>query len=119
MFGLGHMELLLILLAVVFIFGAKRLPDIGKALGRVQSEFKEGKESVLGKGPPEAKSASDQDREGAEGDQPARSEESGLERELKDQLVSRLPGVGRLNRLKKAAEVVGRVAKGTQDQDKT
>jgi|GEM_PF-440207 len=111
MFGLGHTELLLILLVVVFIFGAKRLPEIGRALGRVQDEFKEGKRQAMGESPPAAQNGSEKDPEAAGED-----EESGLERELKNQLVSRLPGVGRLNRIKKAAEVVSRVAKGSDDQ---
>lgn len=41
MFGtLGVWEILLILLAVVFIFGAKKLPEIGKGMGRAIKNFK-------------------------------------------------------------------------------
>jgi sec-independent protein translocase protein TatA len=48
MFGLGVQEILLILLVVLLIFGAARLPEIGKALGKAFAEFKkalEGKSS--------------------------------------------------------------------------
>ena len=38
--GLG--ELLVILVIVLILFGAKRLPEIGKALGRGIREFKKG-----------------------------------------------------------------------------
>ncbi len=42
MFGLGMPELLIILLIALLIFGAARMPQIGKALGRTISEFKKG-----------------------------------------------------------------------------
>ncbi|HKI47816.1 MAG TPA: twin-arginine translocase TatA/TatE family subunit, partial [Desulfobacteria bacterium] len=33
MFGLGPTELIIIAIIVILIFGAKRIPDIGKGLG--------------------------------------------------------------------------------------
>jgi sec-independent protein translocase protein TatA len=42
MFGLGMPELVVILLVALLLFGAKRLPEIGKSLGRAISSFKEG-----------------------------------------------------------------------------
>ena len=46
MFGIGAPELLLILLICLLVFGADRLPEIGKALGRTISEFKKGMREV-------------------------------------------------------------------------
>jgi len=40
MFGLGPWELLLIFLAVLLLFGAKRLPEIAQGLGKGIKEFK-------------------------------------------------------------------------------
>jgi sec-independent protein translocase protein TatA len=40
MFGLGTQELLIILGIALFIFGAKKLPEIGKGLGKSIREFK-------------------------------------------------------------------------------
>ncbi|WP_419942150.1 Sec-independent protein translocase subunit TatA/TatB [Candidatus Palauibacter sp.] len=40
MFGLSPWELLLIFLAILLLFGAKRLPEIGSSLGRGIREFK-------------------------------------------------------------------------------
>ncbi len=40
MFGLGPVELLLIFLAVLLLFGAKRLPEIASGLGKGIREFK-------------------------------------------------------------------------------
>lgn len=38
--GIGPMELLLIFLVVLLLFGAKRLPEIGSSLGKGIREFK-------------------------------------------------------------------------------
>jgi sec-independent protein translocase protein TatA len=40
MFGLGPWELLLIFLAVLLLFGAKRLPEIAQGMGKGIREFK-------------------------------------------------------------------------------
>lgn len=40
MFGLGPWELVIILVVVVFIFGGKRLPQLGDGIGRSITEFK-------------------------------------------------------------------------------
>lgn len=42
MFGLGLPEILIILLVALLVFGAARLPEIGRALGKAMSEFKKG-----------------------------------------------------------------------------
>lgn len=40
MFGLGVPELIFILILALLIFGPKRLPEIGRTLGRGMSEFR-------------------------------------------------------------------------------
>lgn len=42
MFGFGPMELVLILAIVVVIFGASKLPQLGKGLGEGISNFRDG-----------------------------------------------------------------------------
>lgn len=40
MFGLGTWELILILLVVLLLFGANRLPELGRGLGQALRGFK-------------------------------------------------------------------------------
>ncbi len=42
MFGLGTQELIIILVLVLIIFGAGKLPQVGGALGKGLRNFKEG-----------------------------------------------------------------------------
>ncbi len=42
MFGLGAQELLLILLIILLLFGARKIPEIARGLGKSVSEFKKG-----------------------------------------------------------------------------
>ena len=45
-FGIGIWELLILLLVLLLVFGPKRLPEMGRQLGKGMREFKE---SVSGK----------------------------------------------------------------------
>ncbi len=42
MFGLGSQELIIILVLVLIVFGAGKLPQVGSALGKGMRNFKEG-----------------------------------------------------------------------------
>jgi sec-independent protein translocase protein TatA len=42
MFGLGPMELAIILAIVVVLFGARRLPELGSGVGKAIKNFKAG-----------------------------------------------------------------------------
>ena len=48
MFGLGYQELLIILLIVLILFGAQRLPYLARSLGSSVKEFKKGVNEVRG-----------------------------------------------------------------------
>ena len=63
-FGIGATELVILLLVILLVFGPKRLPEMGRSLGRGMREFKD---SISGEDRPsrieshELSSASDQD----------------------------------------------------------
>ena len=40
MFGLGPMEIVLVIFVILLVFGAKRIPDIAHGIGKGISEFK-------------------------------------------------------------------------------
>ena len=40
-FGIGIRELLILLLVLLLVFGAKRLPEMGRSLGKGMREFKD------------------------------------------------------------------------------
>ncbi|MBU0568002.1 twin-arginine translocase TatA/TatE family subunit [bacterium] len=46
MFGIGMQELIIIFVIVLLVFGPKKLPDVGKALGRGLREFKKATNEV-------------------------------------------------------------------------
>ena len=48
MFGMGPWELALIFLVVLLLFGAKRLPDIAKGMGKGIKEFKKAVKDTQG-----------------------------------------------------------------------
>jgi len=58
-FGIGTGELVILLVVLLLVFGAKRLPEMGRSLGKGMREFKEGvagaQESVDEPVPPPAR----------------------------------------------------------------
>ena len=46
MFGLGAQELLLILVIILVLFGAKRIPEMARGLGKSITEFKKGVKDI-------------------------------------------------------------------------
>ena len=46
MFGLGTMEILAILLIILLLFGAKKLPELAKGLGKGINEFKKASNDI-------------------------------------------------------------------------
>jgi sec-independent protein translocase protein TatA len=62
-FGIGIWEMLILLLVLLLVFGPKRLPEMGRQLGKGMREFKD---SISGDGKDEATYTTDEDTFSAE-----------------------------------------------------
>ena len=62
-FGIGVWELIIILAVLLLLFGAKRLPEMGRSLGKGMREFKEGVSGVTDEpsSPPALPPSADED----------------------------------------------------------
>jgi sec-independent protein translocase protein TatA len=69
--SIGPLEVVIVLVIVLIIFGPKRLPDLGRSLGRGMREFKD---SVTGKDKDELPEATTETRS-AEAHEPAKKPE--------------------------------------------
>ena len=93
MFGLGSQEILLILLILVVLFGAKRLPAIGKGLGETLKEIR----NIRG----ERKAEKEKTKEEQTG---------GLVSEIKKD-IDELPGVKEAREIKETTDKIKSVTK--------
>ncbi len=76
MFGLGATELIIILVIVIVLFGARRLPEIGAGVGKAIKNFRAGMSSdeidiTPGGGEARSDAKSDEIAEGRTADSPA------------------------------------------------
>jgi sec-independent protein translocase protein TatA len=66
--NIGPLEIIVVLVIVLIIFGPKRLPDLGRSLGRGMREFKD---SVTGKDKGDDEDRPELSKAEAAGDEPA------------------------------------------------
>ena len=99
MFGLGTTELIVIAVIVLLLFGAKRLPEIGKGIGGAIREFKHVKKEIL----------SDADEK--EGETGGQKNPPAIENKLAEKVMEQVPGVKQAMDAKKKAEKVKDILK--------
>lgn len=104
MFGLGPTELIIIAIIILLLFGAKRLPDIGKGLGGAINEFRKVKKEI---------SSEDADDKGQDTDkvQEDKSDTPALETKVVDKVLEQVPGVKKAKDIKKKAEQIKKIIK--------
>ncbi len=101
MFGLGTTELIIIGVIVFILFGAKRLPDIGKGLGGALREFRQIKKDIS---PKETKKAVQEEKKQQEPEDPP-----ALENKLTEKVVQQIPGVKQAMDVKKKVDKVKKI----------
>ncbi len=104
MFGLGPTELIIIAVIILLLFGAKRLPEIGKGLGGAISEFKKIKKDISNK---------DEDDKGHDDNEvPAKKNDPPtLEAKVMNKVMEQVPGVKKAMDVKRKVEQVKKIVK--------
>lgn len=103
MFGLGPWELVLIAVILLLLFGAKRIPEIGKGLGGTLRELRNIKKEM---------NSSYSDSEKSEDNSPEKKEAGPgfVEEKIKDKVLSHVPGAKKAmeinDKIKKVKEVI-------------
>jgi sec-independent protein translocase protein TatA len=102
MFGLGTTELLIIGFIVFVLFGAKRLPEVGKGLGGAVREFRNIKKEIKADEP--AAPTQVAENKGDQQQAPAT-----LEDELTKKVLEQVPGVKRAMDVKDKVDKVKKI----------
>ncbi len=97
MFGLGPTELIIIAVIILLIFGAKRIPEIGKGLGGAIKEFKKIKEEL---------SPAEKQGETRKKDEEKEEKTPTLEAKVVDRVLEQVPGVKKVMDVKKKADKI-------------
>jgi len=98
MFGLGTTELIVIGVIVFLIFGAKRIPEIGKGLGGAIREFRQVKREISDIGEDNKDRRIDQ-KEG-------QNETPAHENKMAEKVMEQVPGVKKVMDVKKKIDKV-------------
>jgi sec-independent protein translocase protein TatA len=98
MFGLGTPELIVIGVIVFLIFGAKRIPEIGKGLGGAIREFRDARKEI----------SSDTPKQGKK-EEP--KQEASVESQFVKKVVNQVPGVKQVMDAKDKADKVKELMK--------
>ncbi len=104
MFGLGPTELIIIAIILLLMFGARRLPEIGKGIGGAIWEFKNVKKEI---------SPEETSDKILNGDEVLAKKDgiTALEKKAVDKVLGQVPGVNRAIEIKKKAEKIKEIIK--------
>ncbi len=97
MFGFGPTELIIIAVIVLLLFGAKRLPEIGKGLGGAVREFKKIKKDLSSDQTGDEKDIQTENKQSS-------GKESNIEAKVREKVLGQVPGVKKVADAKKKIE---------------
>ena len=100
MFGLGTTELVIIGAIIFVIFGAKRIPEIGKGLGGALKEFRSIKKEI---------NEDDVSEESVNTKQVESPKEDSIEKKMASKIVNQVPVVKKANQIKDTVDQVKKV----------
>ena len=100
MFGLGTTELVIIGAIIFVIFGAKRIPEIGKGLGGALKEFRSIKKEI---------NEDDVSEESVNTKQVESPKEDSIEKKVASKIVNQVPVVKKANQIKDTVDQVKKV----------
>jgi sec-independent protein translocase protein TatA len=103
MFGLGTTELIVIGAIVFLIFGAKRIPEIGKGLGGAVKEFRQIKKDIAR----DEEAESEEEKEEKE----TKNDPSSFDKQLTEKVIEKTPGVNKVMDAKKKVDQVKNIIK--------
>jgi sec-independent protein translocase protein TatA len=108
MFGLGLPELIIIALIILFLFGAKRLPDIGAGLGKTLKEVRDIKKEIREDGKPAKKRGENEDSASKSKSLEGKLAES-LQEKLTDKVIEHVPGIKQARQIKDKADKIKKI----------
>jgi len=108
MFGLGVAEIIIIALIILFIFGAKRLPDIGSGLGQTVREIGKIKKDLTND------KKSEQKAEGNTNAEPETSSVEGkaidsIQNKVSNKVLGQIPGMKQVKDIKAKADKIKKI----------
>ena len=99
MFGIGSSELIVIAIIILFIFGARRLPEIGSGLGKAISEFRNVKKEF-------------REDKAETGEQESERDEPGfIESKISEKVMQKVPAVKQVMAAKNKIETINKILK--------
>ena len=102
MFGLGPWELIIVAVIILLLFGAKRLPDIGKGLGGAIREFKKVKKEFT------SQEKADE-TEGSEKESTNKGGTASQEAKITEKVMEQVPGFKKAVKVKEKAEKIKKI----------